>query len=121
MAVRVTVCDAVTAATEAENEAVVAPESTETDAGTVTAVLLLARLTTRPVLGAAALSLTEQLSVPAPIMEVLVQLRLESEGVPELEPLPCSLVVAEDWLDIVDRLVVLTVSVPVESAVEVAL
>lgn len=121
VAVRVTVCEAVTAATAAEKEAVVAPEGTETDAGTVTAVLLLARFTARPVLGAAALSLTEQLSVPAPIMEVLEHDKLDRDGVPEFDPLPWSLVVVEDWVAFVVRLVDLMLRVPVVSVVELAL
>ena len=93
-AVSVTVCDAVTAATVALKVTVFAPEGTVTEAGTVTAALLLARLTTKPVLGAAALNETVHLSVPAPIMDELAQLRPDSEGVP-FEPLPCSLVVEE--------------------------
>lgn len=87
VAVRVTVCEAVTAATAAEKDAVVAPEGTDTEAGTLTALLLLARFTARPVLGAAPLRVTEQLSVPAPIMEGLEQLRPESDGVP-FDPFP---------------------------------
>lgn len=87
VAVRVTVCEAVTAATAAEKDALVAPEGTDTEAGTATALLLLARLTARPVLGAAPLRVTEQLSVPAPIMDVLEQLRPDSDGVP-FDPFP---------------------------------
>jgi hypothetical protein len=120
VAVRVTVCAVVTAETVAVNEVVVAPEGTDTEAGTETAALLLARLTTNPVLGAAPLNETVQLSAPAPIMDELEQLRLERDGVPEFDPRPWSLVVLEDLLTIVDRLVVLTLSVPVESAVDLA-
>lgn len=87
VAVRVTVCEAVTAATAAEKEAVVAPEGTDTEAGTVIAVLLLTRLTARPALGAAPLKVTEQFSVPAPIMEELEQLKPERDGVP-FDPFP---------------------------------
>ena len=120
VAVRVTVCAVVTAETAAVNEAVVAPEGTETEAGTETAALLLARLTANPVLGAAPFNETEHLSVPAPIMEELEQLRLERDGVPEFDPFPWSLVVLEDRLTIVDRLAVVTLRVPVESAVDLA-
>jgi len=120
VAVRVTVCEAVTAATVARNVVLLAPEGTVTEAGTAMAVLLLARLTARPVVGAAALSATVQLSVPAPIIDVLEQLRLEREGVPEFDPLPCSLVVLKDWVTFVERLVVWTLSVPDESAVDLA-
>lgn len=118
---RVTFCEAVTAATVAEKEAVVDPEGTDTVPGTVMAVLLLARLTARPVFGAAPLRVTEQLSVPAPIIEDLEQVRPEREGVPEPDPFPCSLVVLEERAAIVSRLVVWTLSVPVESAVDLAL
>lgn len=67
VAVRVTVCDAVTAETVAAKDALVDPEATVTDAGTATALLLLARFTTTPALGAAAESFTVQLSLPAPM------------------------------------------------------
>jgi hypothetical protein len=120
VAVSVTDCEAVTAATVAENVALFAPEATTTEAGTVTVALLLARITEKPVLGAAALKDTVQLSVPMPIMEELVQLSPESEGVP-LEPLPWSLVVVDEVLANVEGLVVVTLSVPVESAVDLAL
>jgi hypothetical protein len=58
-------------------------------AGTVTAALLLDRLTLRPPLGAAAFSVTVQASVPEPVMDELLQ---ESEvsaaaGVPVV-PVP---------------------------------
>nr|WP_239461260.1 hypothetical protein [Occallatibacter savannae] len=121
VAVRVTVCEAVTAATVAGKVALVAPGDTVRDAGTETAALLLAKVTASPVLGAAPLKLTKQLSVPAPIMEELEQLKPESEGVPEFEPFPCSLVVEKDWLAIVVGLVVVTFSVPLESVVDLAL
>jgi hypothetical protein len=42
-------------------------------AGTVTAVLLLERLTVSPPLGAAALSVTVQASLTDPVMDVLLQ------------------------------------------------
>jgi hypothetical protein len=121
VAVRVTVCEVVTVAAVAEKDALVAPEGTDTEAGTDTAELLLVKLTASPVLGAAPLRDTEQLSVPAPIMDEMEQLRPEREGVPALlYPFPCSFVVLEDWLTSVDRLVVLTLRVPVESAVDLA-
>lgn len=115
-----TVCEAVTADTAAVKEAVVAPEGTRTEAGTATAVLLLARFTAMPALGAAPLRVTEQLSLPAPIMEILEHVRPESVGVPEFDPLPCSFVVVEYCVDFVARLAVLTLNVPVVSVVEVA-
>lgn len=62
----VTVC--VTAEAVAVKNALVAPAATITVAGTDSAELLLDRLTTSPPAGAAALSDTVQLSVPAPEM-----------------------------------------------------
>jgi hypothetical protein len=64
----------------------VAPAGTVTDDGTVTAELLLERLTAAPFFGAAMSVVTVQVSVPAPVIEPLAQLRLESEA--ELAPLP---------------------------------
>ena len=86
VAVSVTVCEALTAATVAANGALIDPEATVTEAGTAIAVLLLARLTVSPVLGAAADNVTVQLSVPAPVMEVFAQLRADRVAVPV--PLP---------------------------------
>ena len=54
--------------------AVVEPAATVTEAGTVTAELLLARLTVKPPLGAAALSPTVHVSVPAPVIDPPAQL-----------------------------------------------
>lgn len=53
-------------------------------------------------------------------MDELEQLRLEREGVPEFDPFPWSFVVLEDRLPLVDRLVVVTLRVPLESAVDLA-
>ena len=91
-----------------------APEGTVTEAGTVIAVLLLARLTASPVVGAAAVNVTVQLSEPAPIIEVLAQVRPAREPV---DPRPCSLVGLDDRVVMVERLVVVRLSVPVESVV----
>lgn len=68
-AVNVTVCGVLDAVTEASKLALVVPEATVTDAGTVTAVELLARLTADPLLSAAVFRLTVQTSVPDPVME----------------------------------------------------
>ena len=54
--------------------ALVAPAATVTEAGTTTAVSLLDKLTAWPPLPAAAFSVNEQLSVPAPVIDPLVQL-----------------------------------------------
>lgn len=55
------------------NAALVVPAGTVTDAGTVTALLLLDKLTTSPPVGAPTFSVTVQASVPAPVIELLVQ------------------------------------------------
>jgi hypothetical protein len=73
LAVSVAVCVVLTADIVAENAALVAPAATVAVVGTVTAELLLARLTANPPLGAAPFSVTVQLSVPAPVIEELEQ------------------------------------------------
>jgi hypothetical protein len=82
LAVIVAVAEPLTAVTVAVNPALVAPDATVTDAGTLTAELLLARLTAKPPLAAAAFKVTEQLSVPAPVIEPLVQLSPLNWGIP---------------------------------------
>jgi hypothetical protein len=72
----VTVCAAVTADIEAVKLAVVALAGTAAVAGTFTAVLLLVRLTAKPVLGAGPFSPIVQISVPVPVKEALAQLKL---------------------------------------------
>ena len=63
--------------------AVVAPEATVTEAGTVTAELLLATPTAKPPLAAATFSVTVQLSVPAAVIDVSPQLKSLNTGVPD--------------------------------------
>jgi hypothetical protein len=75
--------------------ALVAPAVTVTEAGTVTELLLLATLTVKPPLPAAALSETEQASVPAPVMDEFVQVRPVSTGT----PVPLRLMGAEPLVD----------------------
>ena len=58
------------------------PPATVTDAGTVTAELLLARLTANTPLAAATFSVTVQLSVPAPVIDPLLQLSPLNTGTP---------------------------------------
>jgi hypothetical protein len=89
VAVSVTVCGDVTADTLAAKVAFDAPDGTETESGTNTALLLLARLTTIPPLGAGALNFTVHASEPAPVIDAVVQPSPDSEG----DPLPCSLTV----------------------------
>lgn len=71
-----------TAAIVAVKPPVVVPAATVTLAGTVTAELLLARLTANPPLAAAAFKVMVQRSVPAPVIDPLVQLSALSTGTP---------------------------------------
>jgi hypothetical protein len=64
----------------AEKLAVAAPAATVTEAGTVTAELLLATPTAKPPLAAATFSVTVQLSVPAPVIDALLQLKPLNTG-----------------------------------------
>jgi len=105
LAVKITVVPALIEETVAVKLAVEAPPATVTDAGTVTAELLLARLTTKPPLAAAAFSDTVQLSVPALLMELLAQLSPVSTGT----PVPLKLTTVE--VPVVELLI--RVSVPV--------
>lgn len=82
LAVSAAVCAVATGATVAVNPALVAFAGTVTVAGIVTAALLLDRLITRPPLAAAAFSVTVQASVPAPVIDVLLQESAVSTGVP---------------------------------------
>ena len=73
LAVRVTDCAVVTDDTVAVNPALVALAGTTTVAGTVTEALLLVRPTLTPPLPAAELSVTVHASLPAPVMDALLQ------------------------------------------------
>ena len=73
LAVIVAAVVVLTAEAVAVNAAVVAPAGTVTEPGTVTAELLLASDIVNPPLGAAAVSVTEQASVTAPVSEPLLQ------------------------------------------------
>jgi hypothetical protein len=75
LALSVADCDDDTEATVAVKEADVAFAATVTDAGTVTADLVLARLTLKPPVGAADERVTVQASEPAPLKDALSQLR----------------------------------------------
>ena len=81
-AVKVTVVAVLTDEYVAVKFALVAPAATVTEAGTVTAALLLARLTASPPLAAAAFSVTVQLSVPEPISDPFAQISPVSTGTP---------------------------------------
>ena len=82
LAVRVTACAELTDDTVAEKLALVAAAATVTEAGTVTAELVLDRFTINPPLAAAVLSVTVQASVPALVMDELVQDIAVSTGTP---------------------------------------
>jgi len=82
LAVRVTATPELTEETVAVKLALVAPAATVTEVGTVTDELLLARLTAKPPVGAAAFRVTVQLSVPAPVIEPLAQLSPLNAGTP---------------------------------------
>jgi hypothetical protein len=73
LAVSVTACADVTDDTFAVNPALAAFAATFTVAGTVTAALLLARLTLIPPYPAARVRVTVQLSLPNPVMDALPQ------------------------------------------------
>lgn len=78
----VTACATFTAETVAEKLPLVEPAASVIEAGTTNDELLLARPTFRPPLGTAAPVATVQLSVPAPVIVVLVQLNRVSLGTP---------------------------------------
>jgi hypothetical protein len=80
LAVRVTACEVLTVKIVAVKLALVAPAATVTDEGTETEELLLAKSMVKPPLPAAALSVTVQVSVPAPVIDELAQERAESAG-----------------------------------------
>ena len=115
VAVSVTVCDDVTADTLAAKLALDAPDGTETENGTETALLLLARLTTMPLLGAGVVNFTVHESEPAPAIDEAVQLSPAS-AVEEEDPLPCSFTVPPALPE--ERVTASTLSCPVESMAE---
>jgi hypothetical protein len=95
LAVSVTVCPELTEDTVAVKIPVVDPAATVTVAGTVTAELLLARLTANPPLAAATFSVTVQLSLPALVIDPLLQLSPLNTGT----PVPLRLITVELPLD----------------------
>jgi hypothetical protein len=82
LAETVTACATFTAETVAEKFPLVEPAASVIEAGTTKDGLLLVRFTFRPPLGTAVLVVTVQLSVPAPVIVVLVQLNCVSLGTP---------------------------------------
>jgi hypothetical protein len=67
---------------DAEKLTLEEPDGTVTEAGTVTALLLLESLTVCPPLPAAVFSVTVQLSVVVPVIDALAQVRLPGAGTP---------------------------------------
>lgn len=116
VAVRVAVCDVVTPDTVATKLALVEPEGTDTETGTVTAPLLLARPTAMPLLGAGALKVTLQESVPAPIIDELAQLSPAREAADEADPWPCNFTAPATFACAV--VIAFILSCPVESVAE---
>ncbi len=93
VAVSVATCAVLTAAAFAMNAALVAVAGTDTEPGTMTELLLLARLTFRPPVGAAPDKLTVHASASDPVMEVLLQETALTVGV-TATPAPLKLIVA---------------------------
>lgn len=93
VAVSVTDWDALTAEADAVKAALVAFAATVTVAGTVTAELLLDKVTAVPPLGAAALNIKEQASFPAPVNEFCVHESAASVGATVI-PVPLKLTTA---------------------------
>lgn len=116
VAVRVAVCDVVTTDTVARKFALVEPEGTDTETGTVTAPLLLAKPTAMPLLGAGALNVTLQESVPAPIIDELAQLSPAREAADEADPCPCNFTAPATFAFVV--VIAFILSCPVESVAE---
>ena len=108
-AVSLAVWAVVTAETVAVNPAVLAPAGTVRVLGTTTALSLLDRFTTSPPAGAAAVRLTVQRSLPAPVIEAWVQVRLlRTPGAASPVPLRPITVVLGEALSLMARLPVAT-------------
>ena len=110
-AVSVTDCAELTDETFAVKLAVVAFAATVTVAGTVTAALLLARLTLTPPLPAAALNVTVQASVPDPVMVPLLQVSALKTGA-AAAPVPLKLITAVGLVEELLEMVTWPVAVP---------
>ena len=103
LAVMVTDCAVPTAFTVALNAALVDAAGTVTEAGTVTALLLLERLTATPPVGADPVNVTVHASVPAPVMDELLQYTALTVGA-VVVPVPLKLTAA---VGLVDELLVI--------------
>jgi len=111
VAVRVTVCAELKEDTVAIKLELVALAATVTEAGTVTVLLLLERLTLIPPVGAGPLNATVHVTVPAPVIDALLQVNEFRATRFEVDPLPCSLTFA---MVIVESLA-MTLNCPVAS------
>jgi hypothetical protein len=111
LAVSVTDCAELTDETLAVKPALEAAAGTVTEAGTVTALLLLAKPTAKPPVVAAAFSVTVQLSVPVPVIEPLAQLRLVNTG----KPVPLRLIKVEVPLEELLLIVSCPVALPADA------
>jgi hypothetical protein len=89
-AVNVTVCAVLTAAAVAVKPAPLVPAAICTDGGTVTAALLLVRLTLMPPDGAFPLMVTVHVSVAAPVSELALQVNDDTVGKIVMVPVPLS-------------------------------
>lgn len=100
VAVNVAVWAVLTAETFAVNPALVEPEATVTEGGTVAAALLLDRLIVNPPLWAAAVSVRVQESVAVPVIDPLLHDRALSAGIglpgEPVVPVPPKLTTAVD-------------------------
>ena len=96
-------CAVVTDVTVALNDALADAVGTVTEAGTVTALLLLERLTAIPPLGADPLNVTVHASVPAPVIDELPQDTVLTVGAVDA-PVPLKLTAV---VGLVDELLVI--------------
>jgi hypothetical protein len=100
LALMVTALEAVTEDTVAVKPALVAFAGTVTEPGTVTAESLLVRFMIRPPLGAAAVNVTVQASVPDPVMVALLQESALNAAVLEAAvPVPLRVITAVLFVD----------------------
>lgn len=99
VAVRVAVCEALTVDTFAAKPMLAAFAGTVTVAGTLTAASLLDRLTLIPPLDTFELSITVQASVPAPVIDPLLQESPLNVGVACAAPVPLRPTIAVAFTD----------------------
>ena len=106
-------CAVVTDVTVALNDVLADAAGTVTEAGTVTALLLLERLTATPPLGAGPVNVTVHASVPAPVIDELLQDTALTVGA-VVVPVPLKLTAA---VGLVDELLVIVSCPDTEPAV----